>query len=214
MLPAEASRIVQRLHTLAPSAGVFLFLLIKQGRRHCALSNNRDLKQQTIVEIKDRFQRAGSVILVEYRGINVEDVTNLRRQFRAADVEYVVLKNTLVKRALGELNIDGLDSLLEGPSAFAFSYKDPVAPAKVIKDFIDKTKNEHIKVKGGLVDGQVIDVKGVQALANLPPREVLIAQLMGSLNAPATNLVGVLSATLRSLVYAIDAIRKQKEGPA
>ena len=178
------------------------------------MSNNRDLKQQTIVEIKDRFQRAGSVILVEYRGINVEDVTNLRRQFRAADVEYVVLKNTLVKRALGELNIDGLDSLLEGPSAFAFSYKDPVAPAKVIKDFIDKTKNEHIKVKGGLVDGQVIDVKGVQALANLPPREVLIAQLMGSLNAPATNLVGVLSATLRSLVYAIDAIRKQKEGPA
>ena len=154
------------------------------------------------------------MVIVDYRGINVEQVTELRKQFRGAGVEYVVLKNTLVKRALAELNIEGLDTILEGPSAFAFGYEDPVAPAKVLSDFIGKTKSEHLKIKAGLVDGKVIDVAGVKALADLPPKEVLIAKMMGSLNAPITNFVGVLSATLRSLVYAIDAIRKQKGGEA
>ena len=175
------------------------------------MSKNRDLKQQVVGEIKDRFERAGSVVLVDYRGINVENDTALRKQFREAGVEYVVLKNTLVKRALAELNIEGMDTLLEGPSAFAFGYEDPVAPAKVLKDFIAKTKNEKLEIKGGIVDGHAIDVAGVKALADLPPKEVLIAKMMGSLNAPITNFVGVLSATLRSLVYAIDAVRKQKE---
>ncbi len=178
------------------------------------MSKNRDLKQQVVEDIKDRFSRAGSVVLVDYRGINVEQVTELRKQFRTAGVEYVVLKNTLVKRALAELNITGMDALLEGPSAFAFGYQDPVAPAKVVSDFITKTKIEHVKIKGGLVDGKVIDVAGVKALAELPPKEVLIAKMMGSLNAPITGFVGVLSATLRSLVYAIEAVRKQKGGEA
>ncbi len=178
------------------------------------MSKNFELKQQTVADIKSKFERAGSVVLVDYRGINVEQVTELRKQFRNAGVEYVVLKNTLVKRALGELNIEGLDALLEGPSAFAFGYQDPVAPAKVLNDFITKTKTDRLKIKGGLVDNRAIDVAGVKALADLPPKEVLIAKMMGSLNAPITNFVGVLSATLRSLVYAIDAIRKQKGGEA
>ena len=176
------------------------------------MSKNRDLKQQVVEEIKGRFERAASVILVDYRGINVEADTELRRQFRGAGVEYVVLKNTLVKRALAELGVSGIDHLLEGPSAFAFGYEDPVAPAKVLTDFIAKTKSEHLTPKGGLVDRKALDVAGVKALADLPPKEVLIARMMGSLNAPITNFVGVLSATLRSLVYAIDAVRKQKEG--
>lgn len=176
------------------------------------MSKNRDIKEQAVVDIKNRFERAGSVVLVDYRGINVEQVTQLRKQFRDAGVEYVVLKNTLVKRALDELSINGIDHLLEGPSAFAFGYEDPVAPAKIINEFITKTKNDHLKIKGGLVEGVAIDVAGVKALADLPPREVLIARIMGSMNAPITNFVGVLSATLRSLVYAIDAIRKQKGG--
>jgi len=168
------------------------------------------MKAQTVADIKDRFQRSGSVVLVDYRGINVEQVTMLRKQFREAGVEYIVLKNTLVKRALHEIQMEEIDHLLEGPSAFAFGYVDPVAPAKIITDFVNKTKNEHLKVKGGLVAGKPIDIAGVKALADLPPREVLIARIMGSLNAPVTNFVGVLPATLRSLVYAIDAIRKQK----
>lgn len=176
------------------------------------MSKNRDLKQQVVDDIKSRFERAGSVVIVDYRGINVEHDTALRGQFRKAGVEYVVLKNTLVKRAISELNIEGLDALLEGPSAFAFGYEDPVAPAKVLSEFITKTKNDHLQIKGGLVDGKAIDVAGVKALAELPPKEVLIARIMGSLNAPITNFVGVLSAVLRSLVYALEAVRKQKAG--
>lgn len=178
------------------------------------MSKNLDLKQQVVAEIKGKFENANSVVIVDYRGINVAEVTALRKQFRDAGVEYVVLKNTLVKRALDELQIEGLDALLQGPSAFAFGYADPVAPAKIVNDFITKAKNDHVQIKGGMVDKQAIDAAGVKALADLPPREVLIARIMGSLNAPVTGLVGVLSATLRSLVYAIDAIRKQKEGEA
>ncbi|MDR0928989.1 MAG: 50S ribosomal protein L10 [Oscillospiraceae bacterium] len=176
------------------------------------MSKNRDLKQQTVADIKDKFSRAGSVVLVDYRGINVEQVTELRKQFRAAGVEYVVLKNTLVKRALAELNIEGMDALLEGPSAFAFGYQDPVAPAKVLSEFITKTKTDKLTIKGGLVENKAINAAGVKALADLPPKEVLIARMMGSMNAPITNFVGVLAATLRSFLYAIEAIRKQKGG--
>lgn len=198
-------------------AGAFLFRikLNSEERRIQSLtkiSKNFEAKQQTVADIKSRFESAKSVVLVDYRGINVEQVTELRRQFRAAGVEYVVLKNTLVKRAVNELGITGLDEHLEGPSAFAFGVTDPVAPAKALGDFISKTKIEHLKIKAGLVDGKVINPAGVKALADLPPKEVLIARLMGSMNAPITNFVGVLAATVRSVVTVLDAVRKQKEG--
>lgn len=176
------------------------------------MSKNFELKKQVVSDIKEKLENAKSLVVVDYRGMTVAQVTELRSQFRAAGVEYVVLKNTLVRRALHELNIEGLDNVLEGPSAFAFGVSDPVAPAKVIMDYIAKTKIENLKVKAGLVDGTVIDIQGIKALAELPPKEVLIAKLMGSLNAPISGLVGVLSATLRSLVYAIEAVRKQKAG--
>ncbi|MEG0766302.1 MAG: 50S ribosomal protein L10, partial [Clostridia bacterium] len=173
---------------------------------------NFELKQQVVADIKSKLENAQSMIVVDYRGLTVDQVTELRKQCRQGGVEYVVLKNTLVARALHEMGINGLDHVLEGPSAFAFGHADPVAPAKILLDFITKTKTEKLSVKAGLVDGKAIDAKGVQALAELPPKEVLIARIMGSLNAPITNFVGVLSATLRSLVYAIDAVRKQKAG--
>lgn len=175
------------------------------------MSKNLEIKQQVVAEIAEKFKAAHSVVVVDYKGLTVEEVTALRAKFRAAGVEYVVLKNTLVRRALVELNITGLEDVLQGPSAFAFSMKDAVAGAKIIKEYIENDKRETMTVKAGLVDGVVVDPKGVQALADLPPKEVLIARLMGSLNAPITNFVGVLAATLRSLVYAVEAVRKQKE---
>lgn len=165
------------------------------------MSKNLVLKQQTVAEIKEKFEKAASMVIVEYRGISVEQVTELRKQYRAAGVEYVVLKNTLVKRALSELNIEGLDEHLEGPNAFAFSYEDPVAPAKILCDFISKTKNEHLKVKAGYMDGKAMDVETVKALAALPSKDVLIGMF-----------VGVLAAPMRALACVIDAIRKQKAG--
>ena len=174
------------------------------------MSKNIELKKTVVAEIKEKFQQAHSAVLLDYRGLTVAEVTELRNLCRAQGVEYVVLKNTMIELAVKELGITGLDEHLKGPTAVAFGMKDAVAPAKVLTDFIKKVKKTTIKC--GVVDGQVLDAAGVQALSELPPKEVLIAKMMGSLNAPITNFVGVLSATLRSLVYAIEAVRKQKAG--
>ena len=140
-------------------------------------------------------------MIVHYSGITVENVTALRNQFRENGVEYCVLKNTLVRRALHEMNITGLDDQLEGPSAFAFGMQDPVSPAKVVYDFIEKKKLDCISVKAGLMGTEVMDEKAVAALSKLPSREVLLARLVGSLKAPISNLV-----------YALEALRKKQAG--
>ena len=174
------------------------------------MSNSLELKKAVVADIREKFEKAHSVVLIDYRGLTVAEVTDLRSQCRAQGVEYVVLKNTMIRLAAQELGITGLDPHLNGPTAVAFGMKDAVAPAKVLTEFIKKAKKTTIKC--GVVDRKVIDVNGVQALSELPPKEVLIAKMMGSLNAPITGFVGVLSATLRSLVYAIEAVRKQKAG--
>ena len=176
------------------------------------MSKNFEIKQQVVAEIVEKIKAAQSVVVVDYKGLTVEEATNLRAKFRAANVDYVVYKNTLMRRALAELNITGMDELLQGPSAFAFSMGDAVAGAKIIKEYIEADKRDTMQIKAGIIEGTVVDTKAVLALADLPPREVLVAKIMGSLNAPITNFVGVLSATLRSLVFAIEAVRKQKAG--
>jgi large subunit ribosomal protein L10 len=174
------------------------------------MSNNLELKKAVVADIREKFEKAHSAVLIDYRGLTVAEVTDLRNQCRAQGVEYVVLKNTMIRLAAQEAGITGLDPFLNGPTAVAFGMKDAVAPAKVLTDFIKKVKKTSIKC--GVVDKTMIDVAGVQALSELPPKEVLIAKMMGSLNAPITGFVGVLSATLRSLVYALEAVRKQKAG--
>ena len=175
------------------------------------LNKNAQLKREAVAEIAEKIKTAQSVIVLSSSGVTVAEITALRAKFREAGVEYKVLKNTLVRRALEDLDISSLDDVLTGPSAFAFGLQDPVSPAKIISDYMAEAKaNNKFTIKAGLVEGNYMDPAGVQALAKLPSREVLIAKMMGSLNAPATNLVGVLSATLRSLVYAVDAVRKQK----
>ena len=176
------------------------------------MSTNLELKQQAVAEIVGKFKGAKSVVVVDYMGLTVEEVTGLRAKFRAGGVDYVVYKNTLVRRAIDELQIPGFDDVLKGPSAFAFSLNDEVSGAKIVKEYMDADKRKVMSIKAGYLEGKTIDAKAVEALAALPPKEVLIARIMGSLNAPVTNLVGVLSATLRSLVYAVEAVRKQKAG--
>ena len=172
--------------------------------------NNFEQKKVIVAQIKEKFESAHSAVFVDYRGLTVAEVTELRNECRKAGVEYVVLKNTMIELAAKELGIEGLDSYLKGPTAVAFGHKDPASPAKILSDFIKKTKK--MELKCAVIDKQTLDAAGAQALADLPPKEVLIAKMMGSLNAPITNFVGVLSATLRSLVYAIEAVRKQKGG--
>ena len=174
------------------------------------MSKNFETKKTVVAEITDKLNRAQSVVLIDYRGLTVSEVTDLRNQFRKAGVEYAVLKNTRLTLAARDLNIENLEEHLKGPTAVAFGYEDPVAPAKIITEYIKK--NKKISVKCGMIDKKVVDVAGVTALAELPPREVLIAKMMGSMNAPITGFVGVLSGVMRKFVYAVEAVRKQKAG--
>ena len=163
------------------------------------MSNNLELKKATVAQIKEKLTTAQSVVLVDYRGLNVAEVTELRKQFRAAGVEYAVLKNSLVGIAAKEVGIEGLDSILEGPTALAFGMTDAVAPAKIIAKFAKK--NDKLKVKAGILDGAILDVAGVEKLSAIPSREVLIAKVMGS-----------MMSAVSKFVYVLEAIRKQKAG--
>ena len=158
------------------------------------MSKNLELKKQVVSDIVKKFQDAQSVIIVNYNGLTVEQVTGLRAQFRAAGVEYVVLKNTLVRRALQELNIEGLDEVLNGPSAFAFGMNDPVSPAKILNDFITKNKTEAISIKAGLLGSDIMTLDQIKSLAETPSREVLLARLLGSLQSSIAGFVRVLDA--------------------
>ena len=159
------------------------------------MSKNLELKKQVVSDIVKKFQDAQSVIIVNYSGLTVEQVTGLRAQFRANGVEYCVLKNTLVRRALQELNIEGLDEVLNGPSAFAFGMNDPVSPAKILSDFIAKnSKNEVISIKAGLLGTEVMSMDQIKSLAETPSREVLLARFIGSLQSSIAGFVRVLDA--------------------
>lgn len=173
------------------------------------MSITRDAKQAAVSELVEKLGQAQGVVLTDYRGISVNKMSDLRRQLRQAGVELKVVKNTLTKRAADQLGISGLDQFLEGPTALAYSLTDPVAPAKQISEFIKTSKI--LEIKAGLVEGKVISASGVQALADLPSREVLIAQVVGTMAAPLSGFLNVLQGPIRKLGYALEAVRKQKE---
>jgi len=163
------------------------------------MSNNLEIKKAAVAQIKEKLAEAKSFVLVDYRGMTVAEVTELRNQFRKAGCEYAVLKNTLINLAAKECGIEGLDQFLNGPTAVAFGMADAVSPAKVLKDFIEKSKKGTIKC--GMVDGQLLDVAGVEALASIPPRVVLLAKLMGS-----------MMSAVSKFVYLVEALRKKQAG--
>jgi len=171
-------------------------------------------KQAIVADLKEQLTSAKGAVLTGYKGLTVAQDTQLRRALREAGVSYHVVKNTLMRIAAKEAGLEGLVEHLEGTTAFAVSAEDAVAPAKVISEFIKKNKledTEVLTVKAGVVDGSVIDAAGVKALASLPSREVLIAKLLGSMQAPISNTVNVLQGVIRNAVYVLDAVRQQKE---
>lgn len=168
-------------------------------------------KAEAIQVIKEKLETAKAVVLTDYRGLNVAQVTDLRKKLRDAGIEYKVLKNTLTGIAAKEVGIDeSVENYLQGPTAIAFTYDDPVAAAKILAEFAKG--NDKLQIKGGILDKKVISAEGVDALAKLPAREVLIAQVLAGMQAPISGLVNVLQGTIRNFVYVVDAIRKQKEG--
>ena len=163
------------------------------------MSKNLEIKKTVVAEIKEKFEKAQTVVLVDYRGLNVAEVTDRRNQLRKAGVEYAVLKNTMINLAVKDMGFDGIEAHLEGPTAVAFGYEDMIAPAKILSDFAKK--NKKITIKCGVCDGAFLNEEGVQALANLPSKEVLIAKIMGS-----------MMSSVSKFVYCVEAIRKQKAG--
>jgi large subunit ribosomal protein L10 len=170
---------------------------------------NLEKKKQAVEKIRNKMQDAGVMILADYRGLNVSEVNQLRTELREAGIEYKVVKNTLTRIAAHELGLNDLDPHLEGPTAIAFSADDPARPAKILSNFAKAHKA--LELKAGVLEGKVIGLEGVKALADLPPREVLLARVLGGMQAPLYGLVTVLSGPMRSLVYTLDAVRAQKE---
>lgn len=157
------------------------------------------IKSQKVDEIVEKIKNSQSCIVIDYKGLTVEEDTELRRKFRQANVEYKVLKNTLVRRAAEKVgNMDKFDDVnLVGPNAFAFGIDDAVAPAKIVKDFA-KT-HPKIELKMGYIDGDFYDATSLEKVASIPSKEVLIAKLLGSFKAPMSNFV-----------YMLDALAKKK----
>lgn len=165
-------------------------------------------KAQIVEEIKEKISSSQSMVLVDYRGLNVAQLTELRKRYRDAGVDYKVYKNTMMRFAFKELGLEEFNEYLKGPSAVAFGINDPVSAAKISTEFA-KT-NDKLEIKAGIVDGKVISAEGVKNLAELPPREVLIAQVLGGFNAPIQGFANVLQGTIRGLAIALNAIAEKK----
>lgn len=168
----------------------------------------RDEKTQSMNEMRQRLEESSVAVMTQYVGINVEQVTELRKKLRTAGVTFKVYKNTLAQRVLDDMGVSDAGKLMDGPTAWAFS-KDPVAPAKILKDFAKEAKM--INMVGGILEGRPISKAQLEALSNLPPRDALLSQVVGTIAAPLRNLVGVLAASPRSIVNVLDQIKKQKE---
>ena len=173
------------------------------------MDNPRPEKVAVVDEVREHFNDADAAILTEYRGLTVTEISNLRRALRPAGGEYKVYKNTLVRFAARDLGID-LDAMLEGPTAIAFVKGDAVTVAKALKDFA--RTNPKLVVKGGLLGEKVLDAKDTSALADVAPREVLLARLAGGIAAPMVQFAGLLQALPRNLAYGLKALIDQKGG--
>lgn len=175
---------------------------------------DRTEKQTLVSELNEKFNRACCAVVTEYRGMTVEEISNLRSELRKVSVDYKISKNTLAKLAAKGTGVEGLSTYLEGPTALALGYSDPVAVAKVLTEFVKKQKKgrEKLAIKGGVLDGKVLSAADIKALAELPPKEVLLAQLLSVMQSPLSGIVGVMQGNLRNLVYALEGIRKQKAG--
>lgn len=171
-----------------------------------------DEKKQVVAEIKERLEKTQGAVLADYRGLNVAEATELRTKLREAGVEYKVLKNTLIRIAAQDIGLEGLDPYLEGPTAIAFSFDDPVISAKVISEFAKTHKA--LEIKAGILENKVIDLQSVKELADLPAKEVLLAKVLGSMQSPMYGFAGALQGLLRNLVYVLDAVREKKAAEA
>lgn len=158
-------------------------------------------KAQLVDEVAEKLTASVSTVVVDYRGLTVDEVTALRKQLRDAGVEMRVIKNSILRRAAEKANLEGLEEVFAGPTAVAFSNEDVVAPAKIMADFAKEAKA--LEIKGGIIEGGVVSVEEINALAKLPNREGLLSMLLSVLQAP-----------VRNVAYAVKAVAEAKEEAA
>jgi large subunit ribosomal protein L10 len=169
-------------------------------------------KKEVVREISEKFKNAQAIVLVDYKGLNVDKATELRSKARQAGVDYKVYKNTLARFAAQDAGCAELTEYLKGSIAVAVSDSDAIAPAKLLNDFIKA--NKVLEIKAGYVDGKLMSAKEVEQLALLPSKEELVAKMLGSLKSPLYGLANVLNGNIRGLAVALNAIREQKEAQA
>ncbi len=167
-------------------------------------------KVQEVTEIAELLRTASLAVLTDYRGLSVADLQRLRAELRPHESEFRVMKNTLAGLAADQVGLGDIRPLLEGPTAMVIATAEPVAPAKVVNDFVRTSKI--LKVKGAVLEGQVIPAADIERLATLPPREVLLGKVVAGIQSPLYGLVGVLSGTIRSLAYVLQARAEQLGG--
>jgi len=168
-------------------------------------------KVATIDEVKSRVDSSASAVVTEYRGMTVAQISTLRRQLRTLDADFKVFKNTLVRRAIAGTTAEPMTEFLEGPTAIAFVDGDISAVAKALRDFARQTPT--LKVKGGVLDGKMLSLQDLTALADLPSRDVLLAQMAGLLASPLRTMAGLLKAIPQNLAYGLSALIDAKGGP-
>lgn len=166
-------------------------------------------KKAIVDEFKKKFSEAKVVIVTDYKGLDVATLNNLRGQLREKDIEYRVVKNTLLKRAAEGNDLASISDCFKGPSAVAYSFDDPVAPAKVLTEFAKD--NEALEIKAGMMEGKVLDITAIKALSNLPSHEQLLGQLLSVINGVPTALVRVLNGVPQQFLNLLTALKDKRE---
>ena len=168
-----------------------------------------DKKKEIVKDLHEKFARSKVVIITDYKGLDVATINDLRRRLRAHEIEYKVVKNSLLVRAAEETDVELIKDWFKGPSAVALSYDDPVAPAKVLTKFLDEYSQ--LEIKSGVMDGKVLDLDAIKKISKLPSREELLAQFLSAANGVATGFVRVLNAIPVQFLNVLQAIKEQKE---
>lgn len=166
-------------------------------------------KEKTVASLVERFKKTNSYYFIDFMGLNVADTINLRREFKSKGIEMTVAKNTLILRAMNETTNNAIPrEILKGPSALLFAYEDPIAPAKIIKQRLEK--NELPKLKAAVIEGVFYEGKKLKEIAALPTKPEIVSSILGSLNAPISGIVGSLNAVMRDLASLIEEVAKKQ----
>lgn len=172
-----------------------------------------DPKKTGIIEdLHEKFTRVKGAVISDFQGMSVKQLETLRRELREKSVELRVVKNTLAKRAMEETPFNVLSDYFKGSTVIAFSYNDPISPAKVFTEFVKKEPK--LKITAGFVEGKKVDAAGLKELADLPSREVLLGRMLSTVNGPARGFVGTLNAVTVNFVGVLNAIKEKKESPS